>query len=182
MTIELAERLIPKIDSSLLYQDRYPQNWSEIKSNFLASINDKKIWWQLEKFASHFYGKTLQEQIRFLEKLHQFVFEMPYQSDGFKQQEIKQPAVSFHERKKGLCCKDKSRFLLACFRHLGISASFILIAFRPKKKGKNLDIKGHIYTAVYLGNQKIIIDSTLPLFGVEYQSEKIIHKEEILCF
>lgn len=182
MTIALAESVIPRIDKRLIHSVKQPQSWLQLKANYLAAVNDKSVWWQTKKFAAYFKARSIKNQVLLLGDLHQFVYhQFPYGADGFKQQEIKQPAICFHYRHEGVDCKDKTRLILDCCRHLGISASLVFLGFEPKEKRGLIYVRGHVYLVVYIGGERIVIDATLPNFGEEYQDDKIIHKEEILC-
>lgn len=183
MTIALAEQTIPRVDRRLLHSPKRPESWLQLKARYLAEINDESVWWQLAKFAPYFKARRPKRQALLLGDLHQFVYHhFPYGADGFSQQEIKQPAVCFHHRHEGVDCKDKSRFILDCCRHIGVSASLVLLGFAPQKAKGIYYVRGHVYVVVHLGEQRLVIDATLPEIGQEYQDSTIIYKEEILCF
>lgn len=183
MTIEQAKKLIPWIDERLLHQNPAPQTYPEIKEKMMQAVNDKRLYWQLEKFAACFSARSeIGQKIR-LKDLHQFVYDnFAYKQDGFQTQQILQPAICFYHRQKGVDCKDRSNFVQSVARQLGLKCSIVFLLFKPQKIKNIIYVHGHVYPKIWVNNTPFILDTTIPDFNQEYVGKKIIHKEEIVCY
>lgn len=140
------------------------------KGDTFYSVSMMKVWVetfykQVTKLSQILKGKTIQETC---EKIHYFLYyDIQYQADGVIQN-LRSPANSWFNRRKGIDCKSYSIFASSVLMNLGIK-HYIRQIKQPKFNPKQFT---HVYVAVPLNQTSGTLDDGYCIIDGTIQSNK----------